>query len=526
MAGAGQTAGSTSRAPTAHGSRLTASVRAVCPLDAIVRRAATVARRTRLPDGGGGTREICACGVAAREELLQGDIKLSRSMWAPVAPASVTRSPAPLGTAGDAAPAAVVQVGAVPREKARAHAGRGIARPRSRSARKHKRAVLQVPMVSTPIPCSRPAAPAHLPAVDLVLAHAPLRPRQQASASPPPLAPQVGGWFPFDAGPLAARVVRFTIDEIQQASRGRRYGQADKRPLDPPPVVRLRAFQLQHAGTPYEAEVELDSYDDQLTHDLICHIDLFSVPRPRVLRPPTASLSPAQQQEQPQQPHASAESSTSTSTSRQQVPEPGAPWPFRPEAMCTEHFGGSTFVACRPVEYQGAQAAMFVFAGWFAPRYRVFQIGGKIFSTKNFPGLPPSTELTKQLSSQGISLNSRLTKRKAGTPKSTGPPAPRSRVGERERLAAAKRKREADAAATASSPSQAGSSPPSVQDRYYDHHPQAPAQGHGSSPWPHPGSQQWTGYGGVPVGVGAEPPPDSPEVLSSGQDDGAVYRPW
>lgn len=43
------------------------------------------------------------------------------------------------------------------------------------------------------------------------------------------------------------------IDEFKY-----RYARVDRRPLDPPPIVQLRIFDVQHAGTAIEVETEVD----------------------------------------------------------------------------------------------------------------------------------------------------------------------------------------------------------------------------------------------------------------------------
>ena len=104
----------------------------------------------------------------------------------------------------------------------------------------------------------------------------------------------LGGWFLFPSGPLAGRIIRVHLEEIQKADIGRRcvhpglpraagtrhvrctlisessrvnprYGRKDKRPLDPPPVVRIRLFQLLNPGLPYEAEQELELHEWVIT---------------------------------------------------------------------------------------------------------------------------------------------------------------------------------------------------------------------------------------------------------------------
>ncbi|KAH9944930.1 velvet factor-domain-containing protein [Amylocystis lapponica] len=107
-------------------------------------------------------------------------------------------------------------------------------------------------------------------------------------------------------------------------------------------------------------------------------------------------------------------------------------------SKCTSALAGATFVQAYPVEYQGKKSAMFVFPdlavrieGTFCMRYRVFNVfskvwgdqevpvlaecfGGpfRIYSTKEFPGLRASTDLTKHLALFGIRLNLRENERK------------------------------------------------------------------------------------------------------------------
>ncbi|KAI0825989.1 velvet factor-domain-containing protein [Irpex lacteus] len=107
------------------------------------------------------------------------------------------------------------------------------------------------------------------------------------------------------------------------------------------------------------------------------------------------------------------------------------------ESKCTDALSGACFAQSQSLEYHGRKVLMFVFSdiavrveGTFILRYRVFNIyaraegidipilaecyGGpfRIYSTKEFPGLRPSTDLTKHLSMFGVRLNLRETERK------------------------------------------------------------------------------------------------------------------
>ncbi|KAI0942907.1 hypothetical protein AcV7_002194 [Taiwanofungus camphoratus] len=113
-------------------------------------------------------------------------------------------------------------------------------------------------------------------------------------------------------------------------------------------------------------------------------------------------------------------------------------YPITESSKCTEALAGATFVQSASLEYKGKKALMFVFSdlavkteGTFLLRYRVFNIfskaygdkeipimaecyGGpfKIYSTKEFPGLRASTDLTKHISFFGVRLNLRENERK------------------------------------------------------------------------------------------------------------------
>ncbi|RDX54155.1 hypothetical protein OH76DRAFT_1398471 [Lentinus brumalis] len=220
----------------------------------------------------------------------------------------------------------------------------------------------------------------------------------------------IGGPFKFQSGPFTGRIVRSALQELQKADRGRKYARKDKRPLDPPPVVRMFCFQTVHAGTSAEVEQEYENFDEHSTFGFVCHVDLIPI------RPDTTSSSDPRE----------------TGT---QISLPSADYIDRYGDSCTSLLFGETFVPCSLVEHEGRHAALFVFSdlavrqeGRFVLRYRVFNIRGEeryipilaecyggsfeIFSTKTFPGLRASTDLTKTLSLNGIRVNSRYRERK------------------------------------------------------------------------------------------------------------------
>ncbi|KAH9477943.1 putative velvet family sexual development regulator [Psilocybe cubensis] len=270
-------------------------------------------------------------------------------------------------------------------------------------------------------------------------------PSQNLSSAPPNReASPIGRPMYLSSGPLAGRTVRMEIQEIQQAELGRRYGKIDRRPIDPPPVVLLRIFEVRNAGTNRQQERELE-YDTPLTIGLICTVDLFPVPRPgessinHTLENPTLSEgtfgfdSPSLMQ-------------SSSNDSRIMYglhhgsdyrADPGVPshadevlhyingYPITERSKQTQALAGNTFVQPILAEYGGRDSLLFVFndlsvklEGYFILRYRVFDIysqeyvgdtttrsvmsecyGGifRMYPSKTFPGLPPSTELTKHL---------------------------------------------------------------------------------------------------------------------------------
>ncbi|KAI0059938.1 hypothetical protein BV25DRAFT_1772821, partial [Artomyces pyxidatus] len=114
-------------------------------------------------------------------------------------------------------------------------------------------------------------------------------------------------------------------------------------------------------------------------------------------------------------------------------------YPISEGSKCTESLAGTTFVQAANLDYKGNKVLMFVFSdlavkmeGNFILRYRCFDLfskvsggdietpvwaecyGGafRVYSTKEFPGLRASTDLTKHLSYFGVRLNLRESERK------------------------------------------------------------------------------------------------------------------
>lgn len=243
-----------------------------------------------------------------------------------------------------------------------------------------------------------------------------------------------GNFVRYDCGPLAGRIVRAELHEYQRPAIGRKFAKRDRRPLDPPPVVRLRMFELLDAGHQSEREVEL-SADEIDVSGLIAHIDLFPVPPPAegqfapVFPPPPAtmdlgflgsSLSPRP-------------SSPSSRHSERHLGIPTAPPTPSSSMPSTGSIFGSSFVHAVHMDWRGEPVIFFVFSdlsvrleGYFSLRYRFFDLFSRtvgssdvpiaaelysgafvVHSTKEFPGLQPSTPLTKHLSRWGVRVNLR-----------------------------------------------------------------------------------------------------------------------
>lgn len=252
--------------------------------------------------------------------------------------------------------------------------------------------------------------------------------------------------------------MRAELVEIQKADLGRKYARVDRRPLDPPPVVQLRLYYIYNEGTDLESEQEVQDYDDIRNLGLLCNVDLFPVPTqpnndnssepgrplprlPHQLSPVVQPVcSPSGGYPPPADPLSNS-SRVPVSVAKLPHLQPHVhfdPLQISEDTKCTTALSGATFVQSTRIDYEGKRALVFPFAdlavkveGDFLLRYRTFDLfsrtpglidvpvqaecyGGPfhIYSTKEFPGLQPSTELSKQLSRYGVRLNTRETERK------------------------------------------------------------------------------------------------------------------
>ncbi|KAH9931954.1 velvet factor-domain-containing protein [Fomitopsis serialis] len=283
----------------------------------------------------------------------------------------------------------------------------------------------------------------------------------------------------FTAGPYAGRVIRADLVELQKADLGRKCGIRDRRPVDPPPVLRLRLYEVSDVDTAAQREEELVHLSEVDTHGFICHVDLFPNPMPTSTLQTTALVVTEQagsstasaayytQHEQhltsttepsPRLSAACPVANTASSLSdggqqpelhhggpgeRTRRTRPGSyasdglpgqvatyvnGVPVLESSRCTQLIAGTLFSASSCIEYQRAAQLMFIFSdlavredGDYFLRYRTFNTlysaagsspipilaecyGGpfKVYSTKDFPGLRASTELTKHISHYGV----------------------------------------------------------------------------------------------------------------------------
>ncbi|KAJ7152276.1 velvet factor-domain-containing protein [Mycena crocata] len=266
----------------------------------------------------------------------------------------------------------------------------------------------------------------------------------------------VGKPIHFTVGQFADKAIRAELHELQAATFGRKYGQVDRRPLDPPPVVQLRLFQVVNAGTKIEREVEID-YDNIHILGFICTVELLRAASPEALPAPD-SVGNSLYSLPPQSPNevfsfgsqvspiaGYAEERTTTGS------------PEGPVHKAAAALSGTTFVEAKHIPWNGRTRLLFTFAdlavkskGYFIPRYRFFDLFSKpayhaeqliqadcfgarfrIYPSKDAPCLAKSTELSKHLACSGVRINVRETerrRRKRDEPPLASPPFTNERL--------------------------------------------------------------------------------------------------
>ncbi|KAF8622736.1 hypothetical protein AX15_006826 [Amanita polypyramis BW_CC] len=292
-------------------------------------------------------------------------------------------------------------------------------------------------------------------------------PRQTAGPLPIGQQKSIGAPVTFIRGKFAQRTVRTELHEVQKAKLGRKYAKVDRRPLDPPPIVMLKYFIVEDPGTPNEREYEIEDYQTIQNVGIMCSLDLF--PIPGFLADSDNSSSSTYASE-------AARGRLYDSKRNELTYFPLHPFNTTPAEMppfqiprrqpmlktinsgeqprdvvhrkenhlitesskLTPALVGEKFVEPVLVDYKGKSCLMFVFGdlavqreGTFILRYRVFDIwstaagteqhpilaecyGGafKVYSTRDFPGLQASTELTKNVSRYGVRVTMRDSERK------------------------------------------------------------------------------------------------------------------
>ncbi|KAI0729710.1 velvet factor-domain-containing protein [Fomitopsis betulina] len=285
----------------------------------------------------------------------------------------------------------------------------------------------------------------------------------------------------FDDGPYARKHIMVRLAEMQKADVGRKCGLRDRRPLDPPPVARLRLYEVRDPGVEIFRGEEITDLAEVDSHGWMCHVDLFPVPlsagSPLSLQHPESSSLhgvpdyPVSDQSRPQYTfpppspprttgdkifpglsskgtvrfgHESTYSNgvTSPAIYGTGLPSPVATYyngiPILESSACTAFIVGTTVASSTVLKYEGTKQIIFTFSdiavredGDYFLRYRVFNTmhhvlgdtpipilaecsGGpfKVYSTKDFPGLRASTDLTKQISLSGTRVNARERERK------------------------------------------------------------------------------------------------------------------
>ncbi|KAF8633409.1 hypothetical protein AX17_004580 [Amanita inopinata Kibby_2008] len=278
----------------------------------------------------------------------------------------------------------------------------------------------------------------------------------------------IGSPVTFVSGKFAGMTIRTELHEIQKAKLGRKYAKVDRRPLDPPPIVLLKYFIIENLGTREEHVVEVN-YQAIQNVGIMCSLDLFPVPGTLAdTESPLASTSAFQStharlyNQRPNDLTYFPLHPFNTTPALAEVPPfqiprrqpmlktitnnemPGDVIHRIQNHLVTESskltpaLVGEKYVEPVLVDYKGKQCLMFVFGdlavqreGTFILRYRAFDIwstavgpdqhpilsecyGGpfRVYSTRDFPGLQASTELTKSVSRYGVRVTMRDSERK------------------------------------------------------------------------------------------------------------------
>ncbi|KAL1746045.1 velvet factor-domain-containing protein [Schizophyllum fasciatum] len=257
---------------------------------------------------------------------------------------------------------------------------------------------------------------------------------------------QIGGSMPdpgeacFPTYPAVCTTKYSHLDEIQQPLMCRKYATVDRRPLDPPPVVRLRVFEVLNQGTAYAHQNEVTSAIDTAAYTCVAH--LHSARSPSIV-PPGMSTGGFLGQSP-----AACQSYTSEPWTGGPVGAPGlmtTSRPFHPLPQegsdLTQDLIGGKVATAKTIVLNGEEQVVFAFPdlsvrleGEFYLRYSLFDLNSMImipgserptstcqatcygglftvYATKEAPPLPPSTALTKVLHDSGVRATYRARQR-------------------------------------------------------------------------------------------------------------------
>ncbi|KZT54287.1 hypothetical protein CALCODRAFT_17345 [Calocera cornea HHB12733] len=248
--------------------------------------------------------------------------------------------------------------------------------------------------------------------------------------------------FQFTAGPLIGRTIRVELIEMQKPLINRKTStpmaensvdRIERRPLDPPPVVKLRLFEIENEGAAGERVTEMEASSHHAYNGFVCHVDLFPIKEPAGFKGPKPMKQWSDgiviEWPRPEHRHANPTDAAEYEQLKNRISQDEAEID---QKKCTDKLFGCTVVnAVQIKDLQNHPCSVFVFGdisvrteGHFVLRYRCFDIYSSISSdkiipicaeewsspfvvvgTKEFPGLTASTPLTRHLSNYGIPVN-------------------------------------------------------------------------------------------------------------------------
>ncbi|KAJ4470108.1 velvet factor-domain-containing protein [Lentinula aciculospora] len=213
----------------------------------------------------------------------------------------------------------------------------------------------------------------------------------------------------LEQGQRVSKSVRAELHELQHAVLGQIYDEVYRRPLDPPPIVMLRLFELVPTSRYDLQEKEISSYENIEILGMLCAVELVPNQVPTHGKGDMDANSPSTYHSPT--PISSQGSSTSndTSVSESEIAR-----------LTAEILIGSKVAQSSLIKIDGQKSLLFVFPdlavknqGLFKLRYKFFDLfsavpgrainiesectGGAfcVYTSKDFPGLQKSTELTK-----------------------------------------------------------------------------------------------------------------------------------